>query len=188
VLPRQELSDLENQQLYSLTPCLQGAAPKELDASATCRHCDYRPVAEGVGGATASARLESAEAKADALLLDWAARLKENLSDPTVAAQLGLLEASKKGVVDSFMASGELPNPVSDEFIDAMREVLGGLDRVAVDPGTMTEALKRGGMPVKAAELRERFNGWLDEITRGKDPSKVRIVIERDQTDDTGSV
>jgi len=188
VLPRQELSDLENQQLIPLTPCPQGTAPKELDASATCRYCGYRPVAEGVGGATASARLESAEAKSDALLVDWAARLKENLSDPTVAGQLGLLEASKKGVVESFMGSGELPNPVSDEFIDAMREVLGGLDRVAVDPGAMTEALKRGGMPVKAAELRERFNGWLDEITRGKDPSKVRIVIERDQTEDIGPV
>jgi len=183
VLPRQELSDLENQQLIPLLPCLQGAAPKELDASATCRHCGYRPIAEGVGGPTATARLESAEARSDALLGDWAARLRENLADPTVAAQLGLLESSKKRIVEAFLESAELPNPVGDEFVDAMREVLGGLDRVAVDPGTMTEALKRGGMPVKAAELRERFDGWLDDITRGKDPSKVRIVIERDSED-----
>jgi len=183
VLPRQELSDLENQQIIPLVPCLQGAAPKEMDASATCRQCGYRPIADGTGGVTATARLGSAETKSHALLDDWAARLKENLSDPTVAAQLGLLESSKRSIVDAFLESAVLPEPVGDEFVDAMREVLGGLDRVGVDPVAMTEALKRGGMPVKAAELRERFNGWLDEITRGKDPSKVRIIIERDAED-----
>ena len=179
VLPRQELSDLENQQLIPLVPCLQGAAPKEMEASATCRHCGYRPIAEGVGGATATARLESAETKSHALLDDWAARLKENLSDPTVAAQFGLLDSSRRSIVEAFLESAVLPEPVTDEFVDAMREVLGGLERVAVDPGTMADALKRGGMPVKASELRERFNCWLDEVTRGKDPNKVRIIIER---------
>ncbi|MGB9617834.1 MAG: DUF6079 family protein [Desulfomonilaceae bacterium] len=39
-------------------------------------------------------------------------------------------------------------------------------------------ALLRGGSPVTPAELRQRFEAYLEEVTRGKEPGKVRIILE----------
>jgi Family of unknown function (DUF6079) len=35
-----------------------------------------------------------------------------------------------------------------------------------------------GGSPVTPAEMKKRFEAYLDEFTRGKEPAKVRIVLE----------
>ena len=35
-----------------------------------------------------------------------------------------------------------------------------------------------GGSPVTPAEMRKRFEEYLDQLTKGKEPGKVRIVLE----------
>ena len=35
-----------------------------------------------------------------------------------------------------------------------------------------------GGSPVTPAEIKKRFEEYLDELTKGKEPGKVRIVLE----------
>jgi len=39
-------------------------------------------------------------------------------------------------------------------------------------------ALLSGGSPVTPAEMKERFEDYLYQITKGKEPGKVRIVLE----------
>jgi len=39
-------------------------------------------------------------------------------------------------------------------------------------------ALLADGSPATPAEMKKRFNDYLDEQTKGKDPNKVRIVLE----------
>ncbi len=39
-------------------------------------------------------------------------------------------------------------------------------------------ALLSGGSPATPAEMKKRFEKYLDELTRGKEPGKVRIVLE----------
>ncbi len=40
------------------------------------------------------------------------------------------------------------------------------------------EALLSGGLPVTPAGMKKRFEECLDELTKGKEPGKVRIVLE----------
>jgi hypothetical protein len=39
-------------------------------------------------------------------------------------------------------------------------------------------ALLSGGSPAASAEMKKRFEEYLDELTKGKEPGKVRIVLE----------
>ena len=42
----------------------------------------------------------------------------------------------------------------------------------------MRVALLAGGPPATKAEMKKRFEEYLDELTKGKEPGKVRIVLE----------
>lgn len=45
-------------------------------------------------------------------------------------------------------------------------------------PSQTRAALLSGGSPVTPAEMKQRFEEYLDQLTKGKEPGKVRIVVE----------
>jgi len=57
-------------------------------------------------------------------------------------------------------------------------EVLSGLVKVPVTVEQLRSALVSGGSPATPVELKKRFEEFLDELTKGKESGKVRIVIE----------
>jgi hypothetical protein len=59
-----------------------------------------------------------------------------------------------------------------------LQEVLSGLTKVSVKIADLREALLSGGSPVTPVEMRKRFEEYLDGLTKGKEPGKVRIVLE----------
>ena len=71
-----------------------------------------------------------------------------------------------------------MPEPLDSEFVNALREVLSGLIKVAVKTGDLQQALKISGGPATPAEMKKRFEEYVDGLTKGKDPAKVRIVME----------
>ena len=76
------------------------------------------------------------------------------------------------------MKSKQLPDPVSPPFLKALQEVLSGLQKIALSGADLQVALSEGGLPCTVNELHERFDRYLDNLTRGKDASKIRIVVE----------
>jgi hypothetical protein len=56
--------------------------------------------------------------------------------------------------------------------------VLSGLEKVSVKTADMRAALLAGGSPATPAEMKKRFEEYLDKLTKGKEPGKVRIVLE----------
>jgi len=42
-------------------------------------------------------------------------------------------------------------------------------------PGTRNS---KSGSPATPAEMRKRFEEYLDQLTKGKEPQKVRIILE----------
>jgi hypothetical protein len=47
-----------------------------------------------------------------------------------------------------------------------------------ITSGDLRTALLSGGSPGAPAEMKKRFEEYLDELTKGKEPGKVRIVLE----------
>jgi hypothetical protein len=109
----------------------------------------------------------------------WTQTLLTNLDDPTVAGNVDLITDTKgKRELRDFIKSKSLPEPVTPAFVKALQEVLSGLQKVVVTIDELRSALADGGLPCTVADLRERFERHLGKLTKGRDASKVRLVIE----------
>ena len=175
LMPAGQLAALQ-QRLASLLTCV-ALVETDLQATPICPHCGYRP-APGELDVPASAALTAIDEELDTTLEKWTAALLDNLEDPTTRSQLDLLGPDQMALVRNFLTSRKLPDSVPFEFVNAIREALSGLAKVVVRTDSLRAALAGGGAPTTLPELKQRFEDHLLELTKGKDPSKVRILIE----------
>ena len=90
---------------------------------------------------------------------------------------LGLLPPASKKLIDAFLASRKLPDPMTTEFANAVQEALSGLEKIAVKGDEIKQALLQGGSPATPDDLRKRFDNFMNERCKGKDSTKLRFVI-----------
>ncbi len=177
MMPAQQLRDFENR-LFGLKTCFS-LTRQDLDAEPICPHCRYRPVEEPADGLPAADVLAHLDEQLDQMVAEWTQTLLGNLEDPTVRENIELVADPKgKQALQTFLETRELPDAVDNAFVKALQEVLRGLEKVVVTPEDLRKALLRGGMPCTVQELGERFKRYLAELTKGKDVSTVRIVVE----------
>ena len=175
LMPRQHLTDFQNR-LIALKSCF-ALTEQEMNASPVCPDCSYKPAAEPPA-APVDALLDGLDDELDDLVANWTQTLLTNLGDPTTKGNLGLLKPEPKKLVNSFIKKRSLPDELDQDFIHALGEVLSGLEKVPVKTADLRAALLSGGSPATPAEMKKRFEEYLDELTRGKEPGKVRIVLE----------
>ena len=175
LMPRQHLTDFQNR-LAGLKSCF-ALTEQEMHASPVCPHCNYKPDAESPS-APAGKILDGLDNELDNLLANWTQTLLANLEDPTTKGNLELLKPESKKLVNGFIKKRALPDALDQDFIHALGEVLSGLQKVPVKISDLRTALLSGGSPVTPAEMKKRFEEYLDELTKGKEPGKVRIVME----------
>ena len=137
----------------------------------------FKPVSETTG-ANAAAILDTQDGELDKLIENWTRVLLTNLEDPTTKENLKLLRSGPRKLVDAFIKKKALPDDLTQEFISAVQEVLSGLWKVPVKIEDLRSALLSGGSPATPAEMRKRFDEYLDQLTKGKEPGKVRIILE----------
>lgn len=175
LMPRRQLSDLQNR-LAGLKSC-SALTEQEMEASPVCPHCSYKPEAEPPT-APAGTVLDGLDDELDKLVANWTQTLLANLADPTTKGNLDLLRPEPQNLVNDFIKKRELPDDLDQDFIHALSEVLSGLQKVPVKTEDLRAALLSGGSPATPAEMKKRFKEYLDELTKGKEPDKVRIVLE----------
>ena len=175
LMPRQHLTDVQNR-LAGLKSCF-ALTEQDLAASPVCPHCSYKPGAEPPTP-PAGTVLDGLDDELDNLVANWTQTLLTNLKDPTTKGNLDLLRPEPKKLVNGFMKKRALPDELDQDFIHALSEVLSGLQKVPVKTAELRAALLSGGSPATPTEMKKRFGDYLDELTRGKEPGKVRIVLE----------
>jgi hypothetical protein len=175
LMPRQQLSDYQNR-LGGLRTCFALTQP-DLDASPVCPHCNFRLVSEP-DFVPASQAIRKLEDELDRLHEGWTKTLLDNLEDPTTQQNLSLLKPAPRKIVDAFLTARALPEEVNHDFVAALQEALSGLSKVIVTTEGLRTALLAAGSPATVPELKKRFDDYLVDIVKGKDPSKVRIVLE----------
>ena len=177
MMPTQQLREFENK-LFALKTCFQLGRP-ELEGDPLCPHCGFRPAEEAAGSANGKRILTDLDEALDGIVRGWTDTLRTNLEDPTVSGNIELVsDAAGKRELKGFMKSKQLPNPVSPAFVKALQEVLSGLEKVALSSSDLKVALSEDGLPRTVNELYERFDRYLNNLKRGKNASKIRIVIE----------
>jgi hypothetical protein len=177
MMPTQQLRDFENK-LFALKTCFQLGRP-DLDNDPLCPHCGFRPTEEPAGSAVSKKVLCDLDEALDGLIRGWTDTLRANLDDPTVSGNIGLVsDSTGKSALKGFVKSKELPDPVPPAFVKALQEVLSGLQKVVLGTDDLQAALSDGGLPCTIGDLKERFDRYVANLTKGKDTSKVRVVIE----------
>jgi predicted ATPase len=175
LMPSAHLIDFRNR-LRDLTPCYK-LTEQELQNSPVCPYCSYKPGVEQMK-VPASTILNQMDDELDDLLSMWTQTLLTNLEDPTTKNDLKLLKPEDRKLLDTFIKTQALPADLGHDFIHAVREVLSGLIKVGVKIEKLRSALLKGGVPATLDELKKRFEEYLAKVTKGKDLSKVRIVME----------
>ena len=176
LMPVQHLTDFR-ERLAGLKSCF-ALTREEISASPICPHCEFRPAVETAPGTAAGATLARLDDELDELLAAWTRTLLANLDAPATRENLSLLKPERRERIDAFVERGELPDPLERGFIKALREVLSGLVKVVVKTGDVKAALLAGGSPASPAEMKQRFERYLDDLAKGEEPDKVRLVLE----------
>ena len=176
LMPRQQLVDLQ-ERLAKLESCF-AMTPEDLDADPACPHCSFRPPDLKIIVPPAKTRLESVDADLDNLLSAWTQTLLSNLQDPTTQENLKLLAPKARKLVDSILKKQALPDELGQDLLQALQEALSGLIKVVITSDDLRAALLAGGSPATTPEMKKRFEEFLADRTKGKEPGKVRIVVE----------
>jgi len=177
LMPAQQFTHLQNR-LVAMKTCFN-LTPAELENDPLCPHCGFRPSEEPNTGGEARSALDLVDEQLDLLIAQWTETLLQNLEDPTVRDQVRLVaDPHGRDAIERFIATRKLPEAVDGAFVKALQEVFGGLERVSAAVDDLRESLLAGGSPCTVVELRERFSRFVDELARGKDASKLRIVVE----------
>ena len=175
LMPRQHLSDFQDR-LAGLKSCF-ALFEQELDTSPVCPHCNYQPSTEP-RFTPVGAELDDLDKELDNLKANWTLTLLTNLEDPTTKRNLDLLKPGPKKLINGFIKKRVLPDEITPDFINALREVLSGLQKVPITAADLRSALLTGGSPATPVEMKKRFEEYLDELTKGIEPEKVRFVLE----------
>ena len=174
LMPRQKLQDLMDR-LDSMRVC-SGLTESALQTGPVCPDCRYTPREEHSHSVAADA-IRAIDAQIDEMLASWTQNILNNLEDPVTKANLSLLHADEKAGIQKFIEKREFEFPLDPTLVKALKQVLGGLLKVSINARDLEVALQSGG-PAKLDELQQRFADYIEKAARGKDPNKIRIVLE----------
>ena len=175
LMPHQQFLDFQSR-LGGLKSCSE-ITNQEIQAAPVCPHCGFRPGTEKVAE-PAQAILAALDTELENLERGWTKMLLDSVEDPTVKKSMELLRPAQLRLIESFAVARALPDNISSEFVNTMSEVLSGLEKITVTTQSLRTALLSGGAASTVSELRRRFDEYLSAMTKGKDTTKVRIVLE----------
>lgn len=175
LMPRQQLTDYQNR-LAGLKSCF-ALTEQNLESSPVCPHCNFRPSVE-TDTAAGSQMIDQMDTQLDAMLATWTSTILSNLEDPITQANLDLLKVDDREPLEAFIETKELPVPLDNNIVHALKEVLSGLVKVTIHAQELHQALQVTDGPATPAEMKKRFEEYIDQLTKGKDPAKVRLVLE----------
>jgi hypothetical protein len=150
----------------------------DLETNATCG--DFFPAMERSPEISAEQRLLNLSGKLERTYQTWVTALLGDLDDPVVEEHLGLLKPGERALVDAFRAEKSFPDALPPKLITALQQALSGLTRVPLTPAKLFATIFPGGAPATVDEVKERFTQFTEELTKGQDRSKVRIVLDAD--------
>jgi len=175
IMPLQQLTDYQNK-LAGLRSCF-ALLEKDLDATPICPHCGFKPSME-TKTALSTDIIDRFDDQLDNLMESWTTILFSNLEDPITQSNIDLLKVDDRNQLDAFIKSRQLPSPLDSNFVHALKEVLSGLVKVSLDISDLQTALQANTGPGTPTEIKKRFEDYIDNLTKGKDPAKIRIVLE----------
>ena len=169
---RQQLTEFDRQ----LGQLKTGTALSEKDLE-TEPKADFWPSMEDVS-VSAETRLKNLKSELEKIYKTWTHALLNDLADPVIQSHFDLLKSGQKKLLGEFTAAKELPDDITQEFLAAIQQALSGLSKVQVRLDDLRDKLFPDGSPATLDELRKRFNEYIEQLLKGRDAGKIRLVLE----------
>lgn len=178
ILSGAKLSELE-QSMAELKVCYS-LTPQDLKSSPICPHCRFslEDKAKNVAG-----QMEQMEDRIDLMVAEWTKMLLDTLSDPIILDQKKFLKAQEAKAIDDFVSSGMLPKKVDDFFVNSINALLKGFEPVVIKMEDLMHQLEELP-PMDESSFKAKINDIVAGYTKGKDTSKLRIVVKRKESED----
>jgi len=178
ILSGAKLSELE-QSMAELKVCYS-LTPQDLKSSPICPHCRFslEDKAKNVAG-----QMEQMEDRIDLMVAEWTKMLLDTLSDPIILDQKKFLKAQEAKAIDDFVSSGTLPKKVDDFFVNSINALLKGFEPVVIEMEDLMHQLEELP-PMDESAFKAKINDIVAGYTKGKDTSKLRIVVKRKESED----
>ncbi|WP_280990931.1 DUF6079 family protein [Kyrpidia tusciae] len=175
LLPESQLQQWQKS-LRALRTCA-ALSKADLAHHPVCPHCRFRPRDERL----AKVELSTWQDQLYELFTQWTQMLLDNLNRQEVQAGMVLLAEEQQALLRQFMEKKVLSLPVEPAFVEAVRLLLKGIERVEVTVEELKDMVG-GGNPLTVDELRTRFERLLRERLRPyPDPQRVRIMLRAKQ-------
>ena len=81
-------------------------------------------------------------------------------------------------MIDTFLDTKSLPDRVDDFFVSSMNALLKGFEPVVIDTDDLVSKLE-AMPPMDEDTFTKKISELLASYTKGKDKSKLRIVVKR---------
>ena len=178
ILSGAKLSELE-QSMAELKVCYS-LTPQDLKSSPICPHCRFslEDKAKNVAG-----QMEQMEDRIDLMVAEWTKMLLDTLSDPIILDQKKFLKAQEAKAIDDFVSSGTLPKKVDDFFVNSINALLKGFEPVVIEMEDLMHQLEELP-PMDESAFKAKINDIVAGYTKGKDTSKLRIVVKRKESEE----
>mgnify|MGYP001156654280 FL=1 len=175
VMPKQQVIDIMDK-LAALKTCFN-LTEQNLQADPICPHCKFNHAVEP-DSASANHKLSQIDQLLDTTIASWTEMLIQNLKDEHTQESISLLSEKDKALLEEFIKSKELPDKVDENFVKILKEVLAGLIKVTINLDEIRRVISKAGGSITPAELKRVLDQYIDSLTQGKNPLRVRIVLE----------
>ena len=110
------------------------------------------------------------------LLMQWVDTLKETLDDPVVKKNMNLVdEATQKLLADFKSGVVDLDKDNALLIRNAIMDLHRGLEKVELNAESMKTTFSK---PLTPDEAIEAFKSHIDQLTKGKERDKIRIILK----------
>lgn len=168
-----KLKELESE-LSKLLVCYE-LTTRELQEKHICTHCKMDINTSIIN---AEDKLNSIEEGLENLCEEWTNLLIASLEDPLILDNKKLLKKDQQSVVEEFIKTKALPEVVDTFFVQTFNTLFSELDKVMGSIEELDNALLAMG-PITASELKSKLNKFVDDMVKGKDIEKLRIIFQQ---------
>ena len=111
------------------------------------------------------------------LLDQWTTTLINTFNDPELKQNIELLNKEQQLLVRSLLERGEFSLPIDVKLIQAIKELLEGIERVEISTDEVLQVMGNGN-PLTVEELQERLNTLIKSRVGNKPANRVRIMLK----------
>jgi hypothetical protein len=173
ILSIAKLKNIETD-LAALKVCYE-LTPEQLKTKHYCEKCMFQL---GGGDPLVKGKVDEIEDRIDKLTGEWTDTLLNTISDPLISGGKGFMVQEKQACIEDFLSTKQLPERVEMFFINAIKELLKGFDAVTVDGAELIDKLAALGA-CDTDTFRQKIDAIIADIAKGKDKSKLRIIIRQ---------